>query len=187
MQQRSRNRQTLAHPARECPHQASRSRGKSAGCKRLCRTSARIAEAIELCKEVEIFFRRHLVVEKSTVANEADESPRIFRFRSSPGQSDAAGRRFHQLRCHTQQSRLPCSVCSEQAPQILRHESPAKYFSKRRASQSASQHSQMQFQLNFQQARIRRVGNWRAVRPRRSAQPRTRLRSVASMRSRSRA
>src|SRR4029077_20662536 len=113
MQQRSRNRQTLAHPARECAHQASRSRGKSAGCQRLCCTTARIAEAIELCKEGQIFFRRHLVVEKSTVANEADESPRIFRFRSRPGQSDAAGRRFHQCLCLTQRSRLPCSVCSQ--------------------------------------------------------------------------
>jgi len=79
MQQRSRNRQALAHSARECPHQASRSRGKSAGGERLCRTRACIAEAIEMRKEVKIFFRRHLVVKKGAVADEADESPRIFR------------------------------------------------------------------------------------------------------------
>ena len=80
MQKRSRNRQTLAHPARECPHQASRSRGKSAGCQRLCRTRARVIGAIELRKQIEIFFRGHLVVEKRAVANEADESSHIFRF-----------------------------------------------------------------------------------------------------------
>ena len=171
--ERSRNRETLAHAARERPHQASGSRCKPAGVERSCHTGAQIVEAVQLSKEIEIFVRAQLVIKKGAVANDADEvAAHSSDFGAAPRKkSQFAARRSHQLRGHPQQSRLPCSVCSEQ-----RHKLSATN-RQRDISRSDERAKPLLDTLKCNsdgissRRRVRKVGSWRAVRPRRSAQP----------------